>query len=194
MLVSSRAVHGVTNRRDVRPEGLKLLKQVHGTKIVVVRSGETAPEGVEADGWLSDAPDQTFAVYTADCIPLFMTGGGFVGVFHAGWRGVAGGMARAAVEAFDAVGVNSSVISAWAGPFIRQCCFRVGPEVAEKFKFVKDSRVDLAAETRAQLESKGVTNISLEGPCTCCNPADWFSYRRDKSGTGRMYGWIRLEA
>lgn len=194
MLVSSRVVHGVTNRRDARPEGLHLLKQVHGTRIVVVRAGETAPDGVEADGWISDAPGQTFAVYTADCIPLFLAGGGFVGVFHAGWKGVAGGMARAAVEAFNAVGVESFNVTAWAGPFIRQCCFKVGPEVAEKFKFVEDSRVDLAAETRAQLEAAGVKNISLSGPCTCCNPSDWFSYRRDKSSTGRIYGWIRQEA
>lgn len=192
MLVSERVASGVTTRRDAKPEGIHLLKQVHGTKIVIVREGERPPAGVEADGWLTDARDVTLGVYTADCIPLFLAGGGFAGVFHAGWRGVAAGMPRKAVEAFESVGVERSALRAWAGPFIRQCCFKVGPEVAEQFRFVKDSRVDLAAETRAQLE--GVGHVNLEGPCTCCNPNDWFSYRRDKTGAGRIYGWIRLES
>jgi len=190
MLVSDRVAHGVTTRRDAKPEGIHLLKQVHGTKIVVVREGERPPEGVEADGWLSDARNVTFGVYTADCIPLFMAGGGFVGVFHAGWRGVAAGLPRKALEAFRALGAEPE--RAWAGPFIRQCCFKVGPDVAERFRHVKDGKVDLAAETRDQLS--GVKDIALEGPCTCCNPNDWFSYRRDKTGTGRIYGWIRKEA
>ena len=61
MLVSERLAHGVTK---AKPDDVHLLKQVHGTKIVVVRESEQPPAGVEADGWLTDAADVTLGVYT----------------------------------------------------------------------------------------------------------------------------------
>ena len=43
----------------------------------------------KADGLLTDAANQPLVIYTADCVPIFMSAnkGRVVGMLHAGWRG-----------------------------------------------------------------------------------------------------------
>lgn len=203
--------HGVTTRRDgdmksaaarraAAGADVRLLDQVHGTDVVVVRPGSPVPpETTKADGWVTDARGITFGVYTADCMPLFLADrrGRAAGVFHAGWRGLAAGMPRRAVESFSALGVAASELRAWSGAHIGPCCFRVGPEVASRFQrpLKRDDGffVDLAAEARLQLEAAGVVDMDLTAPCTCCRPEAYHSYRREKGCGGRMLAFIRLE-
>jgi YfiH family protein len=164
-----------------------LLKQVHGAEILPA-SAENA--GREADGWLIDSPGVCAGVYVADCVPLFLWSddGRLAGVFHAGWRGTAKGMARAAVAAFAARGVRPERLSAALGPHAGPCCYRVGPELEAEFPASAFARrggalyLDLGAETRRQLAGAGVPAGALgaPAPCTVCAPDDYFSFRRDK--------------
>jgi YfiH family protein len=207
--------HGFTTRRSgsmkspelrekaARSLGLSspwTLKQVHGTTIL-----DAAPEnaGKEGDGWLLSKPGPCVAVYTADCVPLFLWSddGKAAGVFHAGWRGTAKGMAKAAVAAFrERLGVTASRLSAAAGPHAGPCCYRVGPELEKDFPasaFVRrggERYLDLAAETRRQLVEAGVpeANAAVSAPCTICRPDDYFSYRRDKQDA-RLLALLSLE-
>jgi polyphenol oxidase len=164
------------------------LKQVHGTGIL-----DASPEnaGLEGDGWLISKPGVTAAVYTADCVPLFLWSddGKAAGVFHAGWRGTEKKMAQAAVAAFrDRLGIPASKLSAATGAHIMPCCFKVGEEFTKIFPSTVLIRrgdslyMDLAAETRRQLTEAGVAaeRIGAPVPCTACHPEDYFSYRRDK--------------
>lgn len=164
------------------------LKQVHG---VAIHDGTAENAGLEGDGWLLSRPGVAVAVYVADCVPLYLWSGDgkAAGVFHAGWRGTAKGMAKAAVKAFaDRLGVPASRLSAATGPHIGPCCYKIGPDVEKEFpesSFVRrDGAVylDLAAETRRQLLEAGVpaARIGAPAPCTASNPDDYFSYRRDK--------------
>lgn len=204
-------IHGVTTRRDGDMKSAEahraacgarvhLLDQVHGTDIVVLREGDAPPPPTtRADGWVTDARGATLGVYTADCMPLFLCdrSGRAAGVFHAGWRGLADGMPRRAVESFAAFGVEPSDLRAWCGAHIGPCCFRVGPEVAARFRRPLDRDgglyVDLAAEARLQLADAGVRDIDLAAPCTCCRPEEYFSFRREKGCGGRLLAFIRLE-
>ena len=169
------------------PEPLTL-RQVHGTKILDA-SLENA--GFEGDGWLVSKPGLTAAVYTADCVPLFLWSddGKAAGVFHAGWRGTEKKMAQAAVAAFrDRLGIPASRLSAATGAHIASCCFKVGEEFTKLFPSLVLMRrgeslfMDLAAETRRQLVEAGVAaeRIGAPAPCTACHADDYFSYRRDK--------------
>jgi YfiH family protein len=181
------------------PEPLTL-KQVHG---VAILDAEPENAGREADGWLIAKPGVCAAVYTADCVPLFVWSddGEAAGVFHAGWRGTAKGMAKAAVAAFrDRLGVPASRLSAAAGPHAGACCYRVGAELERDFpasSFVRRDgapHLDLAAETRRQLVEAGVpaANVRVDAPCTISNPDDYYSFRRDKQDA-RMLALLSLE-
>jgi YfiH family protein len=208
--------HGFTSRRlgNMKVESLRreaaaklglreplTLQQVHGTAIL---DAVSANAGLEADGWLLHRPGLAVAVYVADCVPLFVWSddGKSAGVFHAGWRGTAKGMAKAAVAAFrDRLGVPASRLSAAAGPHAGPCCYRVGPELEKEFPasaFVRRDGalyLDLAAETRRQLIEAGVpaANASVSAPCTLSNPDDYFSFRRDKQDA-RMLALLSLDS
>lgn len=175
------------------------LKQVHGTKIL-----SAAPEndGLEGDGWIIDRPGVCAAVYAADCVPLYLWSddGRTAGVFHAGWRGAAAGMAKAAVESFRKLGVRSSSLCAATGPHIGACCYKVGPELEKAFpasSFVRrggELFLDLAAETRRQLLDAGLPpdRVAVDSPCTSSHPDDYFSFRRDKQDA-RMLALLSLD-
>ena len=66
--------------------------------------------------------------------------------------------------------------------------------VAEQFGIHQAGyRLDLAVENRAQLIAVGVSSERIEhiGDCTFCNPAQFFSWRRDHDRAGRMISFIR---
>ncbi len=163
------------------------LKQVHGTTIYRAAAENAGSDG---DGWILATSGVAVAVYVADCVPLFLwtDDGRAAGVFHAGWRGTAAGMAKAAVKEFGALGVRANALHAATGPHIGACCYRVGADLDTQFpasSFVhRDGAtyLDLAAETRRQLLEAGVPgeNIGSQAPCTASCADDYFSYRRDK--------------
>ena len=195
--------HGVTTRklgnmkdeskRRAATEALGLsgpvtLRQVHGTEI---HQAVEATLGAEGDGLLGGGrPELGFGVYVADCVPLFVwvEDGSSAGVFHAGWRGTAAGMARDAVRAFQGTLARPEDLHAAIGPHIGSCCYKVGGEVAACFPpsaFARrgaDMYLDLAAETRRQLLEAGLDSdrVLTEAPCTVCNPDLFYSFRRDK--------------
>ena len=118
-----------------------------------------------------------------------------VGVAHAGWRGLVGGVLEATVGALDVPGAR---LTAWLGPAIAAAAFEVGPEVREAFItrdveaercFVGNERgryqADLYALARLELGRLGVERIAGGGWCTSANEHNFFSYRRD-GRTGRM--------
>ena len=177
-----------------------VLKQVHET---VIRDASMENAGLEGDGWLVSKPEITVGVYVADCVPLYLWSddGKAAGVFHAGWRGTAKKMARAAVAAFrDRLGVSASGLSAATGPHIGACCYKVGPELEKDFPQSSLIRrdgalyLDLSAETRRQLLEAGVPaeKIGAAPPCTASNPKDYFSFRRDKQDA-RLLALLSLD-
>jgi hypothetical protein len=175
------------------------LKQVHGTAI---HDGKAENAGLEGDGWLLSQGGLSVGVYAADCVPLFLWSedGKAAGVFHAGWRGTAKGMALAAVAAFrDRLGMPASRLFAATGAHIGACCYKVGPEFEKEFPASSLSRrdgalyLDLAVETRRQLIQAGLSGerIGPAAPCTASNPNDYFSFRRDKQDS-RMLAFVSL--
>ncbi|MFH2202338.1 MAG: polyphenol oxidase family protein [Elusimicrobiota bacterium] len=175
------------------------LSQVHGTRIHRPVEGL---DGAEGDGWLSDEPGRCMGVFVADCLPLFMwsESGGSAGVFHAGWRGVADGIAGAAVRAFADLGCAGKTLAAAVGPHIGACCYEVGPELRERFsgesfRDEAQTHLDLGREVAAQLVAAGLDpgRISVSGDCTACGVDKFFSYRRDGK-MQRMLAWIAVPA
>src|SRR5258706_15354138 len=76
------------------------MKQVHGTAVI---DATRATPDTEADAAVTRDPGAVCAVMTADCLPLLLSdrAGKRVGIAHAGWRGLAGGVIEKFMQAMQ---------------------------------------------------------------------------------------------
>ncbi len=182
-------------------------QQIHGRAMAAVASEPDRPlRGVacvgRGDGLLTDEPGVALAVWTADCVPVLLAGGGVVAAVHAGWRGAAAGLAASAVRRIEnEYGVAAERVTAVLGPAVGVCHYPVGPEVIEALSATgmpeelwrRADRVDVRAHVAAQLARAGIRPqaIAMVGGCTACDPA-LASYRRDGASAGRQLSLVLL--
>jgi YfiH family protein len=183
------------------------MKQVHGDQIVEVKD-KTIKEAGEADGMITTATDIFLGVLTADCVPILFVApkNKLVAAVHAGWRGTLAGIAEKAVRSFtDQLHVAADEIEVALGPSVGSCCYEVKDDVAgpllKRWGGIAQASIqkrdgktflDLRLLNRAVLAEAGIleSNICQIGPCTACSPDDFFSYRRERSETGRQISFI----
>jgi YfiH family protein len=192
-------IHGFGTRLANIPErfrNLTTLKQVHSADCVLA-GGRSGILGV-GDALLENSPGSVIAVKTADCIPILVVDPHHraVAAVHAGWRGTAAGIVQRAVkEMQEHFGSDPADLEAALGPGILECCYEVGPEVAERFGRRGRARLDLPGINRLQLIQAGVSasRIYVSNLCTMCQPEKFHSFRRDKDGAGRLYSFIGIQ-
>ncbi len=196
------ALFGVDRGQVVSPY------QVHSAHVRPVgrEHGGTVQNGT--DGLLTTTPGLMLLFRFADCVPLLLWDPVHraVGLVHAGWRGVAGGIVRAVGDAFVRH-AGSCPEDLWAGigPAIGPCCYQVGPEVIDRVAQAVSLRpdlvhrrddglyLDLPGAVRAELEALGVRRIESSGICTACRTDEWFSHRAEGGRTGRFGALVMLE-
>jgi YfiH family protein len=181
------------------------LDQVHGAAVAVLGSPPNAMRPV-ADAAVTRETGVVCAVLTADCLPVLFADrhGNVVGIAHAGWRGLAGGVLEMAVAALGNLGASANDLLAWLGPAIGPAAFEVGADVHAAFHardpgalaYFAPQRegkwlADLYGLARRQLAVAGVNTVSGGGYCTWTDAARFFSYRRERE-SGRMAAlvWI----
>jgi YfiH family protein len=171
------------------------LKQIHSSLALVA----DRPEGCvgEGDALLTQQPGVTVSVRTADCFPILLADlhHRVVAAVHAGWRGTAEQVTTNALNKMHVeFGAEPESVIAAIGPGIGPCCYEVGEEVARRFGMARAGRIDLAEENVRQLMRHGVPRgqITVARQCTFCNPAQFYSWRRDRNSAGRMISYIRL--
>jgi hypothetical protein len=180
------------------------LRQVHGTHVLRLDGPEAAQEPADA-AWTTE-PGVACTVQVADCLPVLLAtrDGRAVAAAHAGWRGLAGGVLEAVLQALaEGAGAAPADLLAWLGPCIGPRSFEVGADVLQAFgcspgsadplRFVPAPRADGSPRWRADLQqlaadrlaTAGVASVSRTPACTVLDEAHFFSFRR--SGvTGRM--------
>jgi YfiH family protein len=171
-------------------------RQVHGSR--AVRVGETergagweSPATVvpDADALWTDAADLSLVVLTADCTPILLADPDRrrIGVVHAGWRGLVGGVVESAVAAMG----EPAGLRAFVGPSIGPCCYEVGPEVTaaarERLGEVVARRgdrehLDLWTGSLVALARAGVREVWPAALCTRCEPDRFYSHRAGARG------------
>ena len=205
------AAHVARNREIVRgelPSDPRWMAQVHGIDVANLDRLDDSKVAT-ADAAVASRPGRVGVVLTADCMPLFVTDrkGSRVGVAHAGWRGMAGGVVESTVAAFE--GPREDLM-AWMGPAIGPKAFEVGPEVREAFMeddpgaaehFIAKASspagprkylADLYGLARRRLARAGVREVRGGGFCTFTEADRFFSYRREQK-SGRMGAFIWIE-
>jgi len=176
------------------------VRQVHGT--AVIEAARATPEA-EADGIVTQDTGTVCAVMTADCLPVLLSdrAGKGVGIAHAGWRGLAGGVVENVVQA---MGVHPRDLIAYIGPGIGARRYEVGEDVLRAFVDTDPAAatsfaprqngtylVDLYEIARRRLAAAGVAEVHGGEFCTATE-GRFFSFRRDRT-TGRMASLIWLE-
>ena len=178
-----------------------LVRQVHSATIVragrrQVGAGFEDPAGAlgNADAIVTESRLVPLAVLTADCVPVVLADpeAGQVAVVHAGWRGVAQGVLRSALDCFR----EPAAVRAAVGPAIGPDHYEVGedvvvavsaacPEGALTHRSNGRLLLDLPGTVCRSLASFGVRSVDREEVCTACEPERFFSHRRD-GVTGRQ--------
>jgi YfiH family protein len=199
LLTADRSDDVLRNRATLEAElemELSYVRQVHGASVVhVTAPSDGAPP--EADGQATASTGVAPMVMTADCLAIAVAGGGTVSIIHAGWRGLAGGVIAAGLNAMRELGASGELVAA-IGPGAGSCCYEVGEEVHAQFASYgelarRGRNLDLKAIARDQLQAGGASAVHDVRLCTICSdPELFFSHRRDRGITGRQAGvaWL----
>lgn len=186
------------------PAAPQWLKQVHGTRAVVLGTPDFAAGVPEADAVIGRQRGDICAIRSADCLPVLLCShdGSEVAAAHAGWRGLAAGVLEATVAGMS---TNGAELMAWLGPAIAMPAFEVGTEVREAFIAAKFDcaqrfaanpsgrwQADLFGLAADRLKAIGVAGVYGERICTFDDPERFFSYRRDGE-TGRLLSFIHRQ-
>jgi len=178
------------------PARVAYLRQVHGADVVQARVG--GGYSGDADALVTTTRGSALAVFGADCpaITLYDPVAPALAIVHAGWRGTARGVTRAAVAALVDVGARRERLHAAIAPAIGPCCYEVDAPVIEAFtrahgvsarRWMTPARpghvmLDLVRANEDLLRAEGVGRIETSGLCTACRPDLLFSYRRGHRG------------
>ncbi|MBL7934133.1 MAG: laccase domain-containing protein [Bacteroidia bacterium] len=175
---------------------LHTLKQVHGNTVCIPGS-----QPQEGDALVSNNAGEILAISIADCYPLLFHDpvNKVIGAAHAGWRGTVGGIAGKTVEAMCRMGAKTENIHVAIGQGICRDNFEVGTEVTDEFrnagfpeKYLTENKIDLVRCNLFILHKYNIPAQNTWAMERCTFEPDFYSHRRDKGITGRMWGIISL--
>lgn len=199
----------VAEALDVAEDALISVHQYHSDVVLTVT--EPRQDRPKADAMVTNVPGLALGILTADCQPVLFADAeaGVVGAAHAGWRGAAGGVLEATVEAMIDLGARRGAIRAVIGPSISQTAYEVGPEFFDEitaedpghsrfFAGGDGDRMmfDLPAYGLARLRAAGVGEAEWTRHCTYADESRFYSFRRTthrkEADYGRLISAIRL--
>lgn len=176
---------------------------VHSANINIVTSADKGKGAKDwkttirgSDGLISQDYGVGLMVTTADCVSILIYDpvNKTVASIHAGWRGIAEGIGRKAIDEMKKLGSWPESLIIGIGPAICQKHFIVKNEVSKIFStrypkavFVRnhDGYVDLKKCLAEDFVNAGVPdgNIEMSPDCTVCNSYYYSSFRAEKERT-----------
>lgn len=178
------------------PDQLAFLKQIHSNHVLMAQPGIQT-----GDALVTNQKNLPIAVSAADCYPVLFHDekNNVIGAAHAGWKGTLNRIVRNAIEAMVDLGAEKNQIKIAIGQGISKINYEVSEEIIEEFlkngfpKHVHEERfLDLLEANRFVALESGIREEHIWCMNRCTTEDDFFSYRRDKGITGRMWGIIAL--
>jgi len=181
-------IHGVFLKDAEMPhQEIVSAYQIQGAKVLEARIGG---EKEKCDGLVTDKQGVGLLIKHADCQATIFYDPiqKVIGAVHAGWRGQVQNIYQEAVGQLGKLyGCKPENLVVGVSPSLGPCCaqfIHYETELPANFweHQVKPLYFDLWEIARRQLIKAGVLggHIQVAEICTCCNPNDFFSYRRDK--------------
>ncbi len=180
----------------LEPNNLCFLKQVHGTKVCNAAGGQQ-----EGDALVSNQRGLILAISIADCYPILFYDeiNKVIGAAHAGWRGTLAKIAGNTIQKMLELGADVGNIQVAIGQGISENNFTVGNEVVEQFEKAnfpsecwKENKMNLIKCNIFVLKENNISEKNIWFMNRCTFEKDFFSHRRDKGLTGRMWGIIAM--
>lgn len=189
-----------------------LLKQLHGDRIIEVKSDSLVQNGAfyfagEADGMMTNERGLMLAIQSADCagVLLYDEHNKAVAALHAGRKGAGLNiLGKCAAKMADRYGTKPQNLIMYVGAHIRGCCYELPFETAKEFEKYENavtqrdgrSYLDIAKVLLYQAKTVGIKpqNIEISPSCTSCQSQKYFSYRAENGKCGRMLTAIGLKA
>jgi YfiH family protein len=154
----------------------------------------------QGDSIITDAKNIGLGVFTADCVPVIIYDeiNKVIAAVHSGWKGTYEEITYKTVKRMESdYGSKAEELQIFIGPHIRECCYEVGSELAQKFKekgynyeiINEDTKLNLENCIKSQCIKAGVSlnKVNSINCCTKCNDKyKFFSYRKNKTA-GRLF-------
>lgn len=194
-------------KRQVAQKLLSIKQELNATKLVIARQIHSNNVQIvdnvfgkfTCDGLITTQKNVALGVLLADClgVALFDEKVQIIGVFHAGWRGLASKILENGVKEFTKLGSNPKDIKAYLSPCISGAVYEVGQEVFEQFahlevakSFFKNGKyfVDLRACAEEILFKNGLKIVQKSTKCTAKDNDILFSYRYEQ--TDKRFGFF----
>lgn len=171
--------------------------QCHGTALATHQaSGSAWRVEDDTDGHLTSDSGLLLGVTVADCVPVYLAhaAGLWIGLLHAGWRGIAGGIVEQGIAGLsDLARCHPEDIVLHCGVSICGPCYEVGPEVFEAVTHTPASgkhRLDLRALAVERAKRSGVRRVTVSPWCSAHDQATFYSHRRSGGRDGRMVAYL----
>lgn len=157
------------------PERLAMAGLVHGTRVMRVTKTPRFHSVPNTDALITTARRLPLAIFTADCLPVFLRWPGGVGLVHAGRVGLIAGVVSNTIYEIARSGVRRGRIWAWAGPAIQSCCY---PTNLQETLLQQLIEADIKKH-----------QIHISRKCTYCDPKERFiSFRRARDHSEETSG------
>lgn len=182
----------------MNPHNVARLNQVHGADVLIAQAGSHT-----GDALVTKEKDLVLAIGAADCYPILFHDpvNHIIGAAHCGWKGTLARIARNTIEKMVSIGADRKNIRAAIGPGICRSNYEVSEEVIDRFmnagfpSSIHAGRLlDLLAANKFVIYEAGIPGENVWALNRCTTEDDFFSYRRDKGKTGRMWAVISLQS
>jgi len=177
--------------------------QVHSDGVSIVTKPGLYPA---IDALITSQKGLNLVISVADCMPvmLYDKANGVIANIHSGWRGTQKNIVGKTISILKSdFGTEPENLVAFTGPAISKPNFEVDKDVADIFpaeyvspkpgadgKFI----IDTGKMVYSSLLAAGVPAVNIEQSSECTfDNTHLHSYRRDKSGSGRMFAVIGMK-
>ena len=159
----------------------------------------------QTDALITDKDSLFLVIQTADCFPVFLYDQRKMAVaaIHAGWQGVLNDIIENTIEKMTRIFYsNPADIIGAIGPGLQRECFEIRRDLFSRIdkNYLsahpdKEKRLfDLNRLITDRLIQQGIKpeNVSTTEICSRCDHNNFYSFRRDKNLSGRMFGIIGI--